>query len=194
MAEKEKDMHSTEQLHKDKAKQSQSDAAKAEKKDQPKKEDPLKKKDAEIDELKKKNSDLEDKFLRAEAEMQNMTKRFQKEQAQLLKYEGKDLAKAILPVVDNLGRALKSEAEDKASQQLKHGIEMVAKDLDKALNDNDIHKMDALNKPFDPVYHQAVKTVPAEKDEQKDTVIEVYQDGYMLKDRVLRPAMVVVAQ
>lgn len=71
---------------------------------------------------------------------------------------------------------------------------MVAKDLDKALNDNDIHKMDALNKPFDPVYHQAVKTVPAEKDEQKDTVVEVYQDGYMLKDRVLRPAMVVVAQ
>ena len=126
--------------------------------------------------------------------MQNMTKRFQKEQAQLLKYEGKDLAKAILPVVDNLGRALKSEAEDKASQQLKHGIEMVAKDLDKALNDNDIHKMDALNKPFDPVYHQAVKTVPAEKDEQKDTVVEVYQDGYILKDRVLRPAMVVVAQ
>ena len=88
----------------------------------------------------------------------------------------------------------KIEVEDEASAQLKHGIEMVAKDMEKALKDNEITKIEALNQPFDPTKHQAVKSVPVEKGQKAETVVEVYQDGYMLKDRVLRPAMVVVAQ
>ena len=96
--------------------------------------------------------------------------------------------------MDNLNRALQIEVEDEASAQLKHGIEMVAKDMEKALKDNEITKIEALNQPFDPTKHQAVKSVPVEKGQKAETVVEVYQDGYMLKDRVLRPAMVVVAQ
>ncbi|MDI9205647.1 nucleotide exchange factor GrpE [Ligilactobacillus saerimneri] len=145
-------------------------------------------------ELKQKNEELENKYLRAAAEIQNMTRRFKKEQEQLLRYEGQSLARDILPVVDNLQRALLTEADDDASRQLKHGIELVAKDLEKALKDNKITQIDALNQPFDPQIHQAVKTVPAENEDQKDHVIEVYQEGYLLRDRVLRPAMVVVAQ
>lgn len=148
----------------------------------------------QIADLQTKYDEMEDKYLRAEAEMQNMTKRFKNEQAQLLKYEGQKLATEILPVMDNLNRALQIEVEDEASAQLKHGIEMVAKDMEKALKDNEITKIEALNQPFDPTKHQAVKSVPVEKDQKAETVVEVYQDGYMLKDRVLRPAMVVVAQ
>ena len=148
----------------------------------------------QIADLQTKYDEMEDKYLRAEAEMQNMTKRFKNEQAQLLKYEGQKLATEILPVMDNLNRALQFEVEDEASAQLKHGIEMVAKDMEKALKDNEITKIEALNQPFDPTKHQAVKSVPVEKGQKAETVVEVYQDGYMLKDRVLRPAMVVVAQ
>ena len=148
----------------------------------------------QIADLQTKYDEMEDKYLRAEAEMQNMTKRFKNEQAQLLKYEGQKLATEILPVMDNLNRALQIEVEDEASAQLKHGIEMVAKDMEKALKDNEITKIEALNQPFDPTKHQAVKSVPVEKGQKAETVVEVYQHGYMLKDRVLRPAMVVVAQ
>ncbi|WP_346677377.1 nucleotide exchange factor GrpE [Ligilactobacillus aviarius] len=148
----------------------------------------------QIADLQTKYDEMEDKYLRAEAEMQNMTKRFKNEQAQLLKYEGQKLATEILPVMDNLNRALQIEVEDEVSAQLKHGIEMVAKDMEKALKDNEITKIEALNQPFDPTKHQAVKSVPVEKGQKAETVVEVYQDGYMLKDRVLRPAMVVVAQ
>ena len=148
----------------------------------------------QIADLQTKYDEMEDKYLRAEAEMQNMTKRFKNEQAQLLKYEGQKLATEILPVMDNLNRALQIEVEDEASAQLKHGIEMVAKDMEKALKDNEITKIEVLNQPFDPTKHQAVKSVPVEKGQKAETVVEVYQDGYMLKDRVLRPAMVVVAQ
>jgi molecular chaperone GrpE len=147
-----------------------------------------------LQELQQKYSDLEDKYYRAEAEMANMHKRFKKEQEQLLKYDGQSLARDVLPVLDNLSRALKIEATDDDAVQLKHGIEMVFRDMEKALKDNHITRIEALGKPFDPTFHQAVKTVPVEENQTSETVVEVFQDGYLLKDRVLRPAMVVVAQ
>ncbi|KRL99423.1 nucleotide exchange factor GrpE [Liquorilactobacillus satsumensis] len=145
-------------------------------------------------ELQQKYDKLEDKYLRAEAEMANMHTRFKKEQEKLLKYDGQGLAKEVLPVIDNLDRALKIEVTDDASKQLKHGIELVHQDMEKALGANHVTKIKALGQAFDPVIHQAVKTVPVEKGQKPETVVEVFQDGYMLKDRVLRPAMVVVAQ
>ncbi|WP_281165025.1 nucleotide exchange factor GrpE [Liquorilactobacillus sicerae] len=148
----------------------------------------------QLKDLQAKYDQLEDKYLRAEAEMANMTTRFKNEQAKLIKYDGQALAKDVLPVLDNLARALQIEAEDDVSKQLKHGVEMVHRDMEKALKDNHITKIEALGQPFDPLYHQAVKTVPVEKDQKSETVVEVFQDGYLLKDRVLRPAMVVVAQ
>lgn len=147
-----------------------------------------------LSDLQKKYDELEDKYLRAEAEMQNMTKRFKKEQQQLLKYEGQDLIREILPVIDNLNRALQIDVKENGSEQLKRGIKMVQRDMEKALKENDVTKIEALGQTFDPTLHQAVKTVPVEEGQEAETIVEVYQDGYMLKDRVLRPAMVVVAQ
>lgn len=148
----------------------------------------------EIDALKAKNDQLDDQFLRAQAEIRNMSNRNKKEREQILKYDGQHLAKDILPVLDNLQRALEVEVADEGGQQLKKGIEMVHQAMRKALKDNNITEIEALNKKFDPNLHQAVQTVPKQPDQDADTVVRVLQQGYMLKDRVLRPAMVIVAQ
>lgn len=148
----------------------------------------------EIAELKEKNKELEDKYLRSEAEIQNMQNRYSKERAQLIKYESQSLAKDVLPAMDNLERALSVEADDEASKQLKKGVQMTLDSLVKAMKDHDIVEIEAEDVKFDPAIHQAVQTVAAENDEQKDKVVQVLQKGYQYKDRTLRPAMVVVAQ
>lgn len=170
------------------------ESKKAAAKKKPTAKDQLKAAQEQIDQLTKEKDALEDKYLRAEAEMANMQTRYKKEQEQLLKYQSQRLATAVLPVIDNLNRALEIEVDDEASKNLKQGVEMVAKDLNKAFTDNEITKIESLGKKFDPTLHQAVKSVPAEDGQEPETIVEVFQDGYMLKDRVLRPAMVVVAQ
>lgn len=170
------------------------ESKKAAAKKKPTAKDQLKAAQEQIDQLTKEKDELEDKYLRAEAEMANMQTRYKKEQEQLLKYQSQRLATAVLPVIDNLNRALEIEVDDEASKNLKQGVEMVAKDLNKAFTDNEITKIESLGKRFDPTLHQAVKSVPAEDGQEPETIVEVFQDGYMLKDRVLRPAMVVVAQ
>lgn len=170
------------------------ESKKAAAKKKPTVKDQLKAAQEQINQLTKEKDELEDKYLRAEAEMANMQTRYKKEQEQLLKYQSQRLATAVLPVIDNLNRALEIEVDDEASKNLKQGVEMVAKDLNKAFTDNEITKIESLGKKFNPTLHQAVKSVPAEDGQEPETIVEVFQDGYMLKDRVLRPAMVVVAQ
>ncbi|WP_297951632.1 nucleotide exchange factor GrpE [uncultured Lactobacillus sp.] len=148
----------------------------------------------EVANLKEKNKDLEDKYLRSEAEIQNMQNRYAKERAQLIKYESQSLAKDILPAMDNLERALSVEADDDVSKQLKKGVQMTLDALVKAMKDHDVVEIKADGVKFDPTLHQAVQTVAAENDDQKDHVVQVLQKGYQYKDRTLRPAMVVVAQ
>lgn len=148
----------------------------------------------EIADLKEKNKDLEDKYLRSEAEIQNMQNRYTKERAQLIKYESQSLAKDVLPAMDNLERALSVEADDDLSKQLKKGVQMTLDALVKAMKDHGVVEIEADGVKFDPTLHQAVQTVAAENDDQKDHVVQVLQKGYQYKDRTLRPAMVVVAQ
>ncbi|KRN22231.1 nucleotide exchange factor GrpE [Lacticaseibacillus camelliae] len=146
----------------------------------------------DVEALKKERDELEDKYLRAAAEINNMNKRFNKEREDMAKYDGQKLATAVLPVLDNLERALATEVKDDGAQSLKKGVEMVYSHLDNALKENGVTEIEATGK-FDPNLQQAVQTVPADKDHAKDTVVQVLQKGYKLKDRVLRPAMVVVA-
>ena len=148
----------------------------------------------ELADLKDKNKDLEDKYLRSEAEIQNMQNRYTKERAQLIKYESQSLAKDILPAMDNLERALSVEADDDVSKQLKKGVQITLDALVKAMKDHGVVEIEADGVKFDPTLHQAVQTVAAENDDQKDHVVQVLQKGYQYKDRTLRPAMVVVAQ
>ena len=132
----------------------------------------------ELADLKDKNKELEDKYLRSEAEIQNMQNRYSKERAQLIKYESQSLAKDILPAVDNLERALSVEADDDVSKQLKKGVKMTLDSLTKALKEHGIVEIEAEDVKFDPTLHQAVQTVAAENDDQKDHVVQVLQKGY----------------
>lgn len=148
----------------------------------------------QVQDLKAQLDKKDDQYLRAEAEIQNMTNHFKKEREGLLKYEGQDLIKEILPVLDNLKRALAIKVADDQGKQLHDGIQMVHDHLEKALADHGVTEIEAEGKPFDPTVHQAVSTTAVTGDQKPDTVVQVYQAGYKLKDRVLRPAMVVVAQ
>lgn len=148
----------------------------------------------EIDNLKEQLDQAEDKYLRSEAEINNIKVRNKKERADLLKYGGQNLAKAIVPVVDDLERALAVEVSDENGKQLKSGIELVFKHLEKALLENEVKEIEAKGNEFDPNLHQAVQTVAVDDDHPANTVVDVLQKGYMISDRVLRPAMVVVAQ
>ncbi|MBL1230751.1 nucleotide exchange factor GrpE [Enterococcus sp. BWB1-3] len=139
-------------------------------------------------------SEMEDKFLRARAEIANMNSRFKNERELLVRYRSQDLGKAILPAMDNLERAMAIEVEDEQGASLKKGIFMVLENLTHALKEEGIEEIPAMGESFDPNLHQAVQTVPAEGDVQADTIVEVLQKGYKLHDRVLRASMVVVAQ
>lgn len=175
-------------------KEKASEPKKAVKKEKAKKDKEDQKLAKEIADLKEKNKDLEDKYLRSEAEIQNMQARYSKERAQLIKYESQSLAKDVLPAMDNLERALSVKADDDVSKQLKKGVQMTLDSLAKAMKDHGIVEIEAEGVKFDPTLHQAVQTVAAENDDQKDHVVQVLQKGYQYKDRTLRPAMVVVAQ
>ncbi|SEK80173.1 molecular chaperone GrpE [Carnobacterium iners] len=151
----------------------------------------------EIDELEKMKSDLnekEDQYLRLQAELANMRKRNQKEKEDTAKYRSQSLATELLPVIDNLERALAIEVTDNQGESLKKGLEMVMESFKVALKNEGIEVIDPLNQLFDPNYHQAIQTTSLEEGQEADTVVNVFQKGYSLKDRVLRPAMVIVAQ
>lgn len=146
------------------------------------------------DELKEKLAQSEDQFLRAQAEIANMRNRYQKEREGLAKYRSQDLAKEILPALDNLDRALATEVTDENGENLKKGVEMVKNSLLAAFKATGIEEISALGEQFDPNLHQAVQTMPVEEGQEVNEVIQVLQNGYKLHDRVLRPTMVIVAQ
>jgi molecular chaperone GrpE len=149
---------------------------------------------SEVEDLTNKFSEMEDKFLRARAEIANMSNRNKNEREQLIRYRSQDLGKKLLPAIDNLERALATEVTDDQSASLKKGVEMVLESLTVALKEEGITEIKAEGETFDPNLHQAVQTVPAEDDVAPETIVNVLQKGYQLHYRVLRPAMVVVAQ
>lgn len=150
--------------------------------------------EAPNEDLQFKYDELEDKYLRAQAEIANIIKRNRAEREQAAKYRSQDLGKAILPALDNLERAMEIEVHDEQGASLKKGIKMVLESLQSGLLNEGITEIPALGEAFDPQVHQAVQTMPADEDHPADTVVEVLQKGYQLHDRVLRAAMVIVAQ
>ena len=137
---------------------------------------------------------LNDQVYRLSAEISNIQKRNAKERQDAAKYRSQSLAQNLLNVIDNLERAIASPSESEDAQNLKKGIEMVYESFLYALQEEGIEEIDALDQPFDPTLHHAVQTVPVEEGQEADKVVQVFQKGYKLKDRVLRPAMVIVSQ
>ncbi|RLK63405.1 nucleotide exchange factor GrpE [Atopobacter sp. AH10] len=147
----------------------------------------IKEKDAKI-------SELEDKILRISAELANIQKRNARERQEAAKYRSQALAQALLPAIDNLERALALSVESEEAKKVLEGVTMVKQAIDQALKAEDITIIDPVDQPFDPNFHHAVQAVPVEEGKEADTVATVLQKGYVLKERVIRPAMVIVRQ
>ena len=149
----------------------------------------------QIQELEEKIKGYEEKSLRDKAEMINYRRRKEEETSKMLKYCNEDLIKQLLPVIDNFERAIKMDddnLEDEVSKFLS-GFKMIYSNLVLTLQNFEVKAIDGANKPFDPVYHDAVMTEHRD-DLEPGMIIEVLQKGYMLKDRVIRPAMVKVSE
>lgn len=135
-----------------------------------------------------------DKLLRVQAEMENMRRRAERDVENAHKYALEKFAAALLPVKDSLemGTAA-AQSADADLAKVREGTELTLKLLDGALNKFGVTLLDPLNQPFNPEYHQAM-TMVASPDKAPNTVVAVMQKGYTLNDRLLRPAMVVVAK
>lgn len=143
----------------------------------------------EVDTLKATIAAQEDKFLRLCAEYDNFRRRSQKEKEGIYQDAKADTVKALLPVYDNLERALKTETADEAYKQ---GVEMTMTGLKKAFESLGVTEIDAIGQPFDPNVHNAVMHI--EDDSLGENVVaEVFQAGFTLGDKVIRFAMVKVA-
>ncbi len=135
-----------------------------------------------------------DRFLRLSAEFDNYKKRSTREMDSFRKFANESIVKELLPVVDNLERAIDSSTNGEGSKDsIVEGISMTLKEIIKVLEKYGVQPVEALEKPFDPSFHEAV--MQEESEEHNDnTVIKEFQKGYVIHDRLLRPAMVVVAK
>ena len=135
---------------------------------------------------------LQDKYLRLAAEFENFKRLTQREQREYYRFANESLLKELLPIIDNLERAIKSSKESRGSERLIQGVELVLKQCLETLAKFGVRPMNSVGEPFDPSRHQAVAHVESE-DASGKIVVEEYQRGYLLHDRILRAAMVAVA-
>ena len=153
------------------------------------------KKNKEIEELIESNKRLEQEVLMAKADLINYRKRKDEEVIRMLKYSNEDLVKEMLTIIDSLERAIDMDddnLEDEVSKFLS-GFKLIYCNLINTLEKYGVKAIDGFNKPFDPTYHQAVMTESREGVEA-GMVLDVLQKGYLLKDKVIRPAMVRVSE
>lgn len=139
-------------------------------------------------------ADMKQRYIRLQADFANFKKRTASEKLQISEVVKMEVLQNVLPVIDNFERALQVP-QDKLTDELKSfvdGYEMIYKQLITVLEKEGVTKIDAVGKPFDPNYHQAVMRV-ASDEYDNDVVVEVLQEGYLLGDKTLRPAMVKVA-
>ena len=150
-----------------------------------KKKDKKDKKDLKIEEL-------EDKVKRQLAEFENFRNRTEKEKSRMYEFGARDVIEKMLPVVDNFERGLAAIPEAEKDGPVASGMEMIYKQMMTTLEGLGVTPIDALNKPFDPNFHNAVMHVEDEEIEES-TVVEEFQKGYIYKEHVIRYSMVKVA-
>jgi molecular chaperone GrpE len=146
--------------------------------------------DQRLSELESKHAEMADAYLRAKAESENIRRRAEEEIAKARKYAVEAFAESLLPVKDSLEAAI--AVETSSPEQMLEGVHLTLRQLTSAL---ERHKVVEVNPPvgtkFDPHQHQAISVVPA--DQEPNTVVNVLQKGYLIADRILRPALVIVA-
>lgn len=145
---------------------------------------------SDVEKLQGQIDDLKDQLLRAVAESQNIQKRSEKEKTEIAKYSISGFAKDVLLIRDNLQLALNNSSAD--SNAIIDGVKLTMSELDKVLDRYGIKMVESLNKVFDPHIHQAM--IEIESDQEPGTVVQVMQEGFMIYDRLLRPALVGVSK
>ena len=148
--------------------------------------------DEEIGKLKAEIEEWKNEYLRKQADFQNFTKRKEKEVEELKKFSSEKIITQFLGSLDNLERAIESSAESKDFDSLLKGIEMIIKSLKDIMSAEGVEEIKAEG-AFDPIYHHAVG-VEASEDKKEDEIVKVLQKGYMMKGKVIRPAMVIVCK
>jgi molecular chaperone GrpE len=148
----------------------------------------------EYDVLLDKFNTLNDRYLRMSAEYDNYRKRTLKEKMDLIKTGGSDVLKGILPVIDNFERAFKALDESNAPEGIKDGIEIIYNEFNTFLKQRGVVEIEAMNLPLDTDMHEAIAQLPSEDESKKGLIIDVIEKGYMISDKVLRFAKVVVAK
>lgn len=143
-----------------------------------------------LNEMEEKEAQARDQLLRLGAEKDNMDRRYKRELENAHKYAISDFVTALLPIIDSLEMALSHSAEDKSVLE---GVELTLKMFYAAIEKFGLKQVDPLNEPFNPEWHQAVKAEVNDR-VSPNTVIQVLQKGYLLNNRLVRPAMVIVSK
>ncbi len=163
-------------------------------KDNKKTGDPLKEMEARLESLEKEAKESYDRFFRVSAEFENYKKRAAREMNDFRKFANESFVKAMLPIVDNLDRAIESSSnDDHAQNSVVEGVNMTLKEILKVFEQFNVKPFESLGKAFDPALHQAVMQEETD-DHPENTILNELQKGYMMHDRLLRPAMVVVSK
>ncbi len=147
----------------------------------------------QLEKLKSDLAEAEKRVLLAQADLENFRRRMRKETQDQIKYASMPLITEILDSVDNLNRAIESQEQDVNGQALIEGTRMVAQQLSQTLQNHGCRKIEAVGQPFDPAHHQAVH-MQLSSEFPPNTVIAELRPGFMLHDRVLRPAQVSVSR
>jgi molecular chaperone GrpE len=152
------------------------------------------KKDKEIGELKGRLSDLNDKYLRLSAEFDNYRKRTLKERSDLMKTAGGEALVSMLPVIDDLERALQSIEKATEIDPVKEGVLLIYNKFKDFLKTKGVIEVEAMNQVFDTDLHEALTKIPAPTEDLKGKVVDVIQKGYKIDDKIVRYAKVVVGE
>lgn len=152
------------------------------------------KKETKIDELEEKLAGLSDKHLRLQAEFDNFRRRTMREKADLIKSGGETVLTSILPVIDDFERAINSLKEVPEEDAGKQGTLLIYSKFREFLKQNNVKEIEALHQDFDVDHHEALTKIPAPEEKLKGKVVDVIQKGYMLNEKVIRYAKVVVGE
>jgi len=146
---------------------------------------------SEMDKIKNECADINDKYVRLQAEFLNFKKRTEKEKSNLYKFANEKLFEDLLPLMDNMERALAST--ENGSDGIVDGLKMIKKSLDDLFTKNDVVAIESIGQPFDPELHHAVMSDESD-DHEAEHVIEEFQKGYKLNEKVIRHSMVKVSK
>ncbi|MEW5846315.1 MAG: nucleotide exchange factor GrpE [Bacteroidota bacterium] len=150
--------------------------------------------DDKVAELTAQLEEMKDKYLRLTAEFDNYRKRTLKEKAELIKFASEEVLKDLLPVIDDLDRALKAIETANDINAVKEGISLIVNKFNDFLKAKGVKEIDAIGKELDTDLHEAITKIPVQDDAQKGKIVDVIQKGYMLHEKVMRFSKVVVGE